>query len=370
MNKRTFALLTAVITFTVGVVLARLSLPNLFKTPPPVVIKEIQVSNYRLSGPYQFEDLSIFLVHGPNLEDVPLYTPLKDAMDRKIVIVHETSHVNELAIENLSATEDVFVQAGEIVKGGKQDRVLSVDVVLPARSGIVPISAFCVEQSRWQQRGAESADQFTLTEMSASYSLLGAMKDLATQSDVWAIVNSAHENIGAGVARSVRSEVSPTSLPLALENTAVQESLAPYISKLSPVVHSSCDVIGFAFAINGEIKGADVYSSNGMFKQFWPRLLQATALEAIATAGIKAAPGALSIEDVGAFLVNSELGTETITTVGGNASGLAALTPVSTRTLSVRRETEDSLFFESRDTAHHDAWIHRSYLHRMTLPPE
>jgi hypothetical protein len=75
MNKRTFALVAAVITFTVGVVLARLSLPNLFKTPPSVVINDIQLSNYRLTGPHKFEDLSIFLIHGPDSRDKRFYTP-------------------------------------------------------------------------------------------------------------------------------------------------------------------------------------------------------------------------------------------------------------------------------------------------------
>lgn len=351
MNRRTFALLTAVITFAVGVFLARLSLPNLFKTPPPVIIKEVQLSNYRLSGPYEFEDLSIFLIHGPDAPDNRLYTPLQSAMDRQIVIVHETNHVNELAIENVSATEDVLVQAGDIVKGGRQDRVLSVDMILPAKSGIVPISAFCVEQSRWQQRGAESADQFTLTEMAVNYSLLQVMKDVATQAGVWKEVHDAHENIGAGVAGSVRSIDSPTSLPLALENEAVQKSMAPYLTNLSSHAYRWNDVIGFAFAINDEIKGADVYSSNTMFIRLWPRMLKGAVIDAIAAPEIKRAPNALPIETVGEFLVNTELGSETV----GD---------IPPRTQSVKRATEDGLFFETRDTAYGNAWIHRSYLPR------
>lgn len=364
MNKRTFALLAAVITFTVGVVLARLSLPNLFKTPPPVVIKDVQLSNYRLSGPYEFEELSVFLIHGPDSPDKRLYTPLQDAMARRIVIVHETSTVNELSIENTSAFEEVFVQAGDIVKGGRQDRVLSVDLILPVKSGPVPISAFCVEQSRWQARGGESADHFSLTEMAGNYSLRQVIKDIATQTGVWAEVKSTNERVGAGVARNVASEVSPSSLPLALENEAVQESTAAYIDSLSSVPHRSNDVIGVAFAINDQIIGADVYSSNTMFNRLWPRLLKAASIEAIATPSIKRAPNALPIETVGAFLVNSELGTETIVTVYGQKSGLAAISAVNFRTESVRRETEDALFFESRDNAYGGAWIHRSYLPR------
>ena len=354
MNRRTFALLTAVITFIIGVALARLSLPNLFKTPPPVVIKQVQLNNYRLSGPYEFEELSIFLIHGPDARDSRLYTTLQSAMERQLVIVHETSHVNELAIENVSTTEDVFVQAGDIVKGGRQDRVLSVDMILPAKSGVVPISAFCVEQSRWQQRGTEAVDQFTLTEMSVNYSLRQVMKDVATQAGVWKEVDSAHENIGAGVAGvagSVRSVDSPTSLPLALESEAVQESMAPYLANLSSHAYRWNDVIGFAFAINDEIKGADVYSSNTMFIRLWPRLLKAAVVDAVAAPAMKRAPNALPIDTVGSFLVNTELGSETV----GD---------IPPRTQSVERSTDGGLFFETRDTAYGNAWVHRSYLPR------
>jgi len=71
--------------------------------------------------------------------------PLQEAMERKAVIVHETSEVNELSIENVSQSEEVLVQAGDIVKGGRQDRVLAVDLIMPAGSGKMPIAAFCVE---------------------------------------------------------------------------------------------------------------------------------------------------------------------------------------------------------------------------------
>ena len=354
MNKRTFALLTAVLTFSVGVVLAKLSLPNLLKTPPPVVV-EVQLSNYRVSGPYQFEHLSIYLVHSDAPDSRP-YVTLQDAVESKMVTVHETNHVNELTIENISGKEDVFVQAGDIVKGGRQDRVLAVDMILPASSGVVPISAFCVEQSRWQARGVESTDHFTMTEMAANYSVLQAIVDVATQVGVWDEVKDTHENVGAGVARDVRSDLSPTSLPLALENEDVKKSTEPYIKSLSSLVTPGTDVVGFAFAINDEIKSADVYSSNLMFARLWPRLLKATALEAVATPPIKRAPEALSAETVGEFLINAELGAETVS-------------EVNSRTQSAKRETACSLFFETRDRAYNGLWVHRSYLRRIKPSP-
>lgn len=349
MNRRTFALITAVVTFTFGVVLAKLSLPNLFKTPPPVVIKEVQLSNYRLSGTFVFDGLSIYLIHGPNTRYEQHYTPLQDAMDRKIVIVHETDNVNELSIQNTSYGESVFVQAGDIVKGGKQDRVLSVDMILPPMSGVMPISAFCVEQSRWQQRGGESVNHFTMTEMVATHSIKQAIVDVATQVGVWSEVKASQEKLTEALPKNIRSEDSPTSLPLALENGVVQDSAAPYINALASLVEGSSDVIGFAFAINGELKGADVYSSNELFKRLWPRLLKAAAVEAVATP--KRVSNPLPIETVGAFLVNSEIALETVR-------------DINVRTRSAQRSTDDSLFLECRDTDYHDAWVHRSYLAR------
>ena len=85
---------------------------------------------------------------------------LEEALAKGRVKVRETGNVNELTVENVGDSE-VFVQAGDIVKGGRQDRVLSVDLLLPPRSGVVPIAAFCVEAGRWTARGQEDGRQFS-----------------------------------------------------------------------------------------------------------------------------------------------------------------------------------------------------------------
>jgi hypothetical protein len=350
MNKKVIGLIVAFVTFTVGVTVARLSISNLLRDPAvPPGHTEIQLSNYRLSGPYQHENLTIFLVHGPDQPGSRLYTPLQEAMERKLVIVHETSDVNELAIENVSATEEVFVQAGDIVKGGQQDRVLAVDLIVPAKSGRMPISAFCVEHSRWRQRGAESADHFTLTEMVATPSLGRAIKGAVSQAGVWSEVDRSQEKLSASVASNVRSNVSESSLQLTLENQKVQDATAAYLNKLSSIVKGPKDVIGFALAINNNLSSAEVYSSNAMFKRLWPRLLKAAAVEAVAERPLNKEIKPVSIAATGEFLLTSEQGTET-------------LNEVTPRTHMVRREATKSLFFETRDMAHHGAWIHRSYL--------
>ena len=349
MKKKTFALLVALFTFIVGVVVARFTLPQLRSPLLVVGEKQLQLSNYRLSGPFQYENLTIFLIHGPNQPNSQLFTPLQEAMERNIVIVHETSDVNELSIENVSATEEVFVQAGDIVKGGRQDRMLAVDLILPAKSGEVPIAAFCVEHSRWSQRGVEQADQFSITEMVATRDLKLAARELVSQAQVWNEVEQSQQDLSGAMNYDVRSSESSTSLPLALENEKVQEAAAAYINKVSAIVDGSTDVIGFVFAINNKLNSADVYASSAMFKRIWPRLLKSAAIEAIAERGSSETKEPVLIAAAGEFLIGSERGSETVQEITG-------------RTHMLKRDAENSVFFETRDMAHERSWIHRSYL--------
>lgn len=350
MTKKTFAFLVALLTFIVGVALARFSLQTPPATPPALTPTEHQLSNYRLTGPYQHENLTIFLVHAPDQRDSRMFTPLEEAMERKLVTVHETSDVNELAIENVSATEEVFVQAGDIVKGGQQDRVLAVDLIVPTKSGTVPIDAFCVEASRWSQRGAEAVDQFSMSDnMIATKELKLAARQEVSQGDVWEEVDKSQVKLSASVASDVRANSSATSLQLTQENEKVQAATASYIDKLSSIINGHSNVIGFAFAINNELNSADVYASNAMFKRFWPRLLKTAAIEAVAERTSETKKEVVTIASTGEFIVASERGAD-------------MLNEVTKRTHVLKREAEKSIFFETRDMAHGGAWVHRSYL--------
>ena len=87
----------------------------------------------RISGPHVHENLAVYFVHGVSAGGaIPL--TLQEALAKGSVQVVETGRVNELQIEN-TGSEEVFIQAGDIVKGGKQDRVLTVSFVLPSKSG-------------------------------------------------------------------------------------------------------------------------------------------------------------------------------------------------------------------------------------------
>ena len=79
----------------------------------------------------------------------------------------------------------------------------------------------------------------------------------------------------------MNSPESPSSLQLALENKKVQEKVEAYEKALGNAIEGT-DVIGVAFAVNGELSSAEVYASSALLKRLWPKLLTSAATEALA----------------------------------------------------------------------------------------
>src|SRR5262245_60237821 len=199
------------------------------ETDPPQV-HELSGLNKRLSGPYAHQNLTVYLVHDENTLTGKTPLTLEEAMQRKLVIVHETEDVNELAIENVSARDEVFVQAGDIVKGGKQDRVLGVDLIVTANSGRVPIDSFCVEHGRWTARGTESRTEFNSSaDYAPSKAIKMAAKSAKSQQQVWEQVATSQRKLSAATNSNTASAASVSSLPLTLENQRVRGDAGEYI---------------------------------------------------------------------------------------------------------------------------------------------
>src|SRR5262249_33738312 len=146
---------------------------------------------------------TIFLFHDDHL-DGGHYVPLGDAMEKKHVVIYETGNVGELEAENLSDTFDVFIQAGDVLKGGRQDRTIAIDFILPAKSGRVPIPAFCVESGRWHRRKSESQRLFSgsMHALHAKSARLAA-KLKRSQAEVWEGVAACQEELAASLGESV-----------------------------------------------------------------------------------------------------------------------------------------------------------------------
>ena len=303
---------------------------------------------YRISAPYTYKNLTIFLIHGKDETSKKNIVTLQEALKMGIFKVYETSEVNELTVENISKTYDVFIQSGDIVKGGKQDRVLAISTIIPARSGRVSIEAFCVESGRWQQRQGEDAKQFSSSdERIVSKELKVAANAARSQQEVWNKVADAQKKLSENIGADVTQNASATSLQLALENRKVTATADEYIKKLGRLTAGKSDVIGYAFAINGQINSADIYVSNHLFAKLWPRMLKAAAIEAVAEGsrgGDAPAPKPASIE---AFITEAEKGRAQERTTSGKSK-------------VITKENDGSTVFEARDKA--DLVVHRNYV--------
>jgi len=61
---------------------------------------------------------------------------------------HHRASVNQLVLINRSK-RPLLLLAGELVSGGKQDRVIGKDRIVPVGAPPLPLDVFCVEHGRW-----------------------------------------------------------------------------------------------------------------------------------------------------------------------------------------------------------------------------
>jgi hypothetical protein len=292
---------------------------------------------------------------------VPL--TLAEALARQSVTVAETGDVNELTIENTGADE-VFVQAGSIVKGGRQDRVLTVSLLLPAHSGRIPIAVFCVEHGRWSARGGEDAGRFASADaLIPSHDAKRALRDAerpqaaparaaavwAGQQQIWNDVGQIQQRLSRQLGADVAAPQSRTSLQLALENAELEKAQAAYLQALAPAGEAETDIVGVAIAIDGKLDSAEIYRSNGLFRKMWRPLLSAGITEALSRgkAGAAAPPSTAAVH----------------TLLQPQAAAPASVTELAAGT---RLLTRDSAAGTSFETVRPDGigFVQRSYLAR------
>jgi hypothetical protein len=341
---------SAALLLTVGALSLLMAVPLCGETPRESAVP-------KLTGPYTHDNLSVFLVCGPDRIKGKTFLTLDEALAQKKVVVHETRNVNQLTVDNVSNDAEVFIQSGDIVKGGQQDRVLAYDLVVPPGAKEMPLAAFCVEAGRWTGRHGEVAGSFGSSKESiASNGLKVAARAQVSQQEVWSNVTKTQVMLGGNLKANVADARSVTSLQLTLENKKLNEAIDAAVKALSAAPEREPDVIGCAVAINGKVIGADVYASSALFKKLWPKLLKAAAVEALAERKEGAKFDAPTAATVRAFLADAE-------------KGKVKETTVSKRIEQVQKEGEQSLLFESRDYENNRAALRCSYLTKTAPAP-
>lgn len=307
----------------------------------------VETGAYKLSAPVTHGNLTVFFIHGEGAVQDQKVITLQDAVSQNLAVVHDTGF--SLTVDNHS-NMPLFIQGGDIVKGGNQDRVLPYDYLIPAGAMRSPVAAFCVEAGRSRPRGNELSSSFQVSsEQLPTRSLKLAALVRRSQADVWSGVSQTQKDLSRNVGGSVQAVQSQTSLQLTLEHPRVQQAAQPFIQNLMERTPPQDNIIGFAVAINGKIQSADVYASPDLFRALWPKLLQASAVAALAEQQPDTRFDVPSAAAIQAFLAAPEQGQAYRQTVAG-------------RTHLIRQESAQNVLLETCDGAQANLVVHRCFL--------
>jgi hypothetical protein len=255
----------------------------------------------KISGPFVHEHLALYVVEDPGAKPAQELITLAEGLKTGTVKVTEkkSAQVNELLIEN-GSDKPCFVQAGDVVKGGQQDRLIGRDFVIPPNTAPTPVSSFCVEHSRWNgQKAFVASDQNAYGK-----DLKLAVQKEANQSLVWEDVAKAKKGLREN--QIVAGAPSTSSLNEELEDPKVKERLKSSREAMHKLLAERPQSVGLLWAINGKFSTADLYDDPSLFRRIYPRLLDSATMEAMSTK-TEARP-APSAADASTFLAEAEKG--------------------------------------------------------------
>ena len=279
-----------------------------------------EASEYRVLAPITHGNLTIFPVVSDRRHDTQMFITLDEGLRSGQVVVseagqvqglvrrgpapprHDGAQVNRLVLVN-NSERPLLLLAGEIVTGGKQDRVVGKDRIVAPTSDPVDLSVFCVEPGRWtgtsmQFSGVASfaADGALATPMAQPSVRAGAMAD-KNQEKVWSEVNRSvagmHATAPATAVINGPGETTAampggtTSYAKTMGTPEVQKKVdavaVPMERSYESVIKQLRDrnAVGVVVAINGQIVWADIFASTPLLEKYWPKLVRSYAAEAI-----------------------------------------------------------------------------------------
>lgn len=239
---------------------------------------------YSIGAPKTLDNLTVFPVLSKKQEDIGPMTTLDAALLKGVASVHEMgggangegAQVNALVIENRGAVP-IYVLAGTIVKGGKQDRQIGQDFIVGAKQ-TVPVDAFCVEHGRWatEREGVATGGQFGVVGLLTDSRVRGAAEHDKDQGEVWAKVAKVNE-ANKKQAASGTLLASVDSADIAARRAAMAKEADAYLSTVQP----TDDVVGLAYAVDGKVRSVRWFAHHRIFELFRGTLVGTAAMEAI-----------------------------------------------------------------------------------------
>ena len=180
-----------------------------------------------LTSPRTARNLTAWFVTTPKGAALPDYAVIEESSGKSKPPFFTKRETSTNSSSKTSATSIFFIQAGDIVKGGRQDRTPGADFIVPAHSGRIPVPAFCVEERRWGAvQGTDTIFFSKSTDSASSKKLRAAIRSTKKQGDVWNAVAEEQEKLGQAVKASVAAAASPSSLQLSYESKQLQEGVS------------------------------------------------------------------------------------------------------------------------------------------------
>ena len=176
--------------------------------------------------------------------------------------------INVLLIENKSG-KDLIIKSGDIVMGGRQDRVFARDTVLTAgKTHLVPV--FCIEENRWSEKEKKFLYRGT------------------TGSGLQAIIDTAHNQtkVWDEIRRLLKqnNHTASSSYAALLNNKKIADTTNQYSRYfLQELRRKDSSIVGIIASTDNKILGIDVFLSTSLFYQTLPGLLEKYSTEAILT---------------------------------------------------------------------------------------
>jgi hypothetical protein len=228
----------------------------------------------QMLDPIQIDQLSLTPIVTTKPEKSDLLV-LDEAMAKKLVRIHEVSdgEVNSLTLTN-DAKQPLFLLAGEVVLGGKQDRIIGRNTIIPAKTTLeVPV--FCVEHGRWEGDTAEFHSAKAL-----AHGKLRGKASFESQGAVWDEVHDKNEKRKTSNGTDTYRQVAQSETEGSIGK--LSDKVTAAIAKLP--ADKRANLIGFAVAINGKVQTVDVFQSPDLFTKLEAKLVRSYVADAVDTA--------------------------------------------------------------------------------------
>ena len=240
-----------------------------------------------LGAPHSYKGFKVYPMYSKLSKTMYNCKTLDESIEKGYLKVEEkkNNQVSQITVRNKSRYY-ILVLAGEIIKGGKQVRTISEDVIIPPKSKRINLSVFCVEKGRWSKKYGKFGAGGTIVNPKIRKGINAKSLD---QSKVWCEVRKFG---GKSKAKS-----STGSLQDMLENKKIQADIDKYVKKL---YNTPVGSIGMVVTYGKKIISLDTFANKVLYKKTAKKLLKGSVVVALGNS--KRPKGTMTSKKIRAFI--------------------------------------------------------------------